>query len=89
MSLKKPRLIPKDIDYDKFPILFQLDKKEINRILDDTLGITKCTKCKTKIMRTELSSVEQKQRGRCTRCWQNQYGRLNRLGKRPRQFVEY
>ena len=90
MSLKKPRLIPKEIDYEKFPILFQLDKKEINRILDDTLGITKCIKCKTKIMRTECTSVEQKQRGWCTRCWQNQYGRLNKPGhKRPRQFVEY
>lgn len=89
MSLKKPRLIPKDINYEKFPILSTPSKKAINEILDDTLGITKCTKCKTKIMRTELSSVEQKQRGRCTRCWQNQYGRLNRLGKRPRQFVEY
>ena len=90
MRLKKPRLIPENIDYEKFPILFQLDKKEINRILDDTLGITKCIRCKTKIMRTECTSVEQKQRGWCTRCWQNQYGRLNKPGhKRPRQFVEY
>jgi len=89
MRLKKPRLIPKDIDYDKFPILFQLDKKEINRILDDTLGITKCIKCKTKIMRTECTSVEQKQRGWCTKCWQRQYGRTHKLGKRKRQFVSY
>ena len=82
--------VPKEIDYEKFPILFQLSKKEINRILDDTLGVTKCIKCKTKIMRTELSSVEQKQRGWCTRCWQRQYGRLHKPGlKRPRQFVEY
>ena len=58
--------VPKEIDYEKFPILFQLSKKEINRILDDTLGITNCIKCKTKIMRTEVSSVEQKQRG-CVR----------------------
>ena len=71
----------------KFPNVFF--KKEINRILDDTLGITKCIKCKTKIMRTECTSVEQKQRGWCTRCWQRQYGRLHKPGKRPRQFVEY
>lgn len=86
--LKKPKLIP-EVNYKKFPILFQLDKKVINRILDDTLGITKCIKCKTKIMRTECTSVEQKERGWCTRCWQRQYGRTHKLGKRKRQFVSY
>ena len=63
--LKKPKLIP-EVNYKKFPILFQLDKKVINRILDDTLGKKKCIKCKTKIMRTEVMSVEQKERGWCT-----------------------
>ena len=82
------KLIP-PVNTKKFPILFQLDKKEINRILDDTLGITKCIKCKTKIMRTEVMSVEQKQRGWCSRCWQRQYGRLHKPGKRLRQFVRY
>ena len=89
MSLKKPRLIPKDIDYKKFPILFQLDKKEINKILDGTLGTKKCVRCKTKILRTELIFVEQNQRGWCTTCWQKQYGRTHKLGKRKRQFVSY
>ena len=39
------KLIP-PVNTKKFPILFQLDRKEINRILDDTLGVRKCIKCK-------------------------------------------
>ena len=52
--LKKPKLIP-EVDYKKFPILFQLDKKTLNRLLDEALGEKHCKKCKTKIMQTEVT----------------------------------
>ena len=81
------KLVPK-VNYKKFPILFQLDKKEINRILDSTFGEKNCKKCKRKIMQTDIMSVEQKQRGWCSSCWKRQYGRLFKSG-RQRQFVEY
>ncbi len=83
----KSKLIPK-VNYNKFPILFQLDKKEINRILDNTFGEKNCKKCKRKIRQTDIMSVKQKQRGWCSNCWKRQYGRLFKPS-RQRQFVEY
>jgi len=83
------KLVPQEIDYEKFPILSIPSKETINQILDEEFGEKICVRCKTKIMRTELIFVEQNQRGWCSECWKKQYGRTHKLGKRPRQFVEY
>lgn len=56
-------------------VLYQPSRSQVEKILDETLGIKLCNRCKKKISHIEPCIGAAKDKGYCYRCWKICYGR--------------